>query len=241
MEKILVALRQLDPLNDDHWTINGDPRIDAVKAIAGPGVEVDRQTIINAAPALSRTTSGQPESLLLVAPDEPNSDPVPDSAIFEEIEADEGQSLASFLLGNYLGVVGDLLYKALAQRQSLSDQEMLVVQSSLSVDDLVSFVVVMEAVQKGYQESIDRSSAEIKAFRRMTSIVKNQLNVVRPEQSNGDAIRVYLDAQNRSRAEAAQQRSIVLKNLDLKSLTPLSQLDQSMARKTARGTQRPTY
>ena len=46
------ALSQLDTLNDDHWTAEGAPKIDAVKEIVGG--PVTRQDIINAAPHFTR-------------------------------------------------------------------------------------------------------------------------------------------------------------------------------------------
>ena len=47
-EQIKKALLSLDPKEDNHWTADGLPRIDTIKAIVGEGVQVDR-AIINAA------------------------------------------------------------------------------------------------------------------------------------------------------------------------------------------------
>jgi hypothetical protein len=49
---IKEALGTLDTLNDDHWTQNGDVRIDAVEALIGQ--KVTRQEILNVAPHFNR-------------------------------------------------------------------------------------------------------------------------------------------------------------------------------------------
>ena len=242
MEQILAALRQLDPLNDDHWTANGDPRIDAVKALAGQGVEVDRQTIVNAAPDLTRATAGQPESLLMNQDEKPKDEEVtPEPMLVADFDEGVVFDPISALLGNSTGLTNELLYKALAEAEGLTDQELLVLHGNMNADDLTILVPAFEKVEKAMQDMVNRGNQRIKDYRRMTAITKNKLNVLRPEQSNQDAIRTYLEAQNKSRMEAAQNRSIILRNLDLKTLTPVSQLDQAMARKTSRGTQRPKF
>lgn len=56
--KILDALRKLDVKNDNHWTAQGEPRIDTVKFNVGDGnVDVTRDSINAAAPNFSRSTA----------------------------------------------------------------------------------------------------------------------------------------------------------------------------------------
>lgn len=50
-----TALSQLDPANDDHWTADGQPRIEAVNTVLGHAVR--RQEIIDAAPGFTRATA----------------------------------------------------------------------------------------------------------------------------------------------------------------------------------------
>lgn len=52
---ITEALAQLDHTNDEHWTADGQPRIDVVKAIVGH--TVTRQEIVDAAPDFSRAVA----------------------------------------------------------------------------------------------------------------------------------------------------------------------------------------
>jgi hypothetical protein len=51
-EKILIALAKLDPLDDDHWTIDGSPKIEVVSNLVSSTVK--RQDIVNAAPDFNR-------------------------------------------------------------------------------------------------------------------------------------------------------------------------------------------
>lgn len=53
-DKILSALLQLDTNNDDHWTSDGLPRMDAVEAILGDK-GITRQQVTAAKPGFSRT------------------------------------------------------------------------------------------------------------------------------------------------------------------------------------------
>lgn len=52
---IRTALSQLDPANDDHWTADGQPRIEAVNNVLGSAVR--RQEIVDAAPDFTRATA----------------------------------------------------------------------------------------------------------------------------------------------------------------------------------------
>lgn len=51
-EKILAALAQLDPLDDDQWTTDGSAKVETVSALVGEAVK--RQDIVNAAPDFNR-------------------------------------------------------------------------------------------------------------------------------------------------------------------------------------------
>ena len=58
---ILEALKQLDANNDDHWTTDGHPRLDAVKELMG-GTAVSREEVTKAAPAFSRSNLELPNT-----------------------------------------------------------------------------------------------------------------------------------------------------------------------------------
>lgn len=52
-EKILAALAELDPLDDDQWTADGAPLVEVVARFTGD-FSIKRQDIINAAPDFNR-------------------------------------------------------------------------------------------------------------------------------------------------------------------------------------------
>ncbi|MCK5612907.1 hypothetical protein KAR91_64130 [Candidatus Pacearchaeota archaeon] len=70
MPTILEALSQLDPQNDDHWTANGSPRMDAIEELIGDS-SVTRADVTNAAPEFSR------EVALAAAAAAPEGEPDP--------------------------------------------------------------------------------------------------------------------------------------------------------------------
>lgn len=51
-DKILIALEELDVKNDDHWTDNGQPRLDVVEQLVGE--KVSRQAINKVAKTFNR-------------------------------------------------------------------------------------------------------------------------------------------------------------------------------------------
>lgn len=54
-EEILEAVRGLDPQNDEHWTADGMPRLDAVENLLGG--DVSRKQVTNAAPGFTRAVA----------------------------------------------------------------------------------------------------------------------------------------------------------------------------------------
>jgi hypothetical protein len=54
-DKLVAALKQLNPSDDKHWTADGQPRIDIVKQLAGDQ-SITREAIDKAAPGFTRTS-----------------------------------------------------------------------------------------------------------------------------------------------------------------------------------------
>jgi hypothetical protein len=75
--KILDALRQLDPDNDEHWTTQGQPRLDVVGDILD--ATVTRAEVTAAAPEFSRDAARIPAS-------EPESEPEPVEPVDPRVE-----------------------------------------------------------------------------------------------------------------------------------------------------------
>lgn len=88
-EEILEAVKSLDPANDEHWTSDGLPRLDAVENLLGAGVA--RKQVTNAAPDFNR---GHAQSLVDDAHDEETAGPTEedednaDASESDETEAD---------------------------------------------------------------------------------------------------------------------------------------------------------
>lgn len=69
-DDIKAALAKLDPANDEHWTTDGLPRLDAIEALVGSAVA--RKDITNAAPEFTR---GVAQSVVDEARDEETAGP----------------------------------------------------------------------------------------------------------------------------------------------------------------------
>ena len=76
-EEILEAVRALDPHNDEHWTADGLPRLDAVENLLG--ASVNRKSVTNAAPDFSRQVA-----LSLVDAPEDGEPPVDEPPVDDE-------------------------------------------------------------------------------------------------------------------------------------------------------------
>lgn len=90
-EEILEAVRALDPHNDEHWTADGLPRLDAVENLLGG--DVNRKAVTNAAPDYSRSVARE----LVDADGEPPVDEPPveeDEAPAEETQSTEDEAPA---------------------------------------------------------------------------------------------------------------------------------------------------
>lgn len=93
-EEILEAVRGLDPQDDEHWTADGLPRLDAVENLLGS--DVSRKAVTNAAPEFTRAVASE----LVGAPEdgEPPVDEPPvetdeeEAAGAEDETASEGES-----------------------------------------------------------------------------------------------------------------------------------------------------
>ena len=55
MTTLIEAIHQLDPANDDHWTAQGLPAMEALKGFLGDD-SITRPQVTEAAPDLNRTT-----------------------------------------------------------------------------------------------------------------------------------------------------------------------------------------
>lgn len=238
-EKILDALSQLDPLDDDHWTSDGAPRMDAIEAIVGDK-SITRKDIVNAAPDFNREKAGQ-------APDEdeeqtgseaqenqeqssgeqqPNPDneqeqqqPNPDDEDEDEGEFEEraeleiptGQTEAEFI------------------------QWML----KLDAEDLETLEVTLKDQINQLAQGIEQAKELIIKTRRAVTATRQRIEQIVPGSTNQDAISDFIKAQTAARAAKVARRNEILRGVKPDELDPRAPIDAAMARKTKRGTQRP--
>ncbi|UFK26672.1 hypothetical protein [Roseobacter phage RDJL3] len=89
-EEILEAVRSLDPQNDEHWTADGLPRLDAVENLLGG--DVSRKAVTNAAPDFTRAVASE----LVDAPEdgEPPVDEPPVETDEEEAAGAEDETVS---------------------------------------------------------------------------------------------------------------------------------------------------
>ena len=85
-EEILEAVRALDPQNDEHWTADGLPRLDAVENLLGS--DVSRKTVTDAASSFTRAAA---QELAEAEPltGEETGDPLAEGSVESEPTASE--------------------------------------------------------------------------------------------------------------------------------------------------------
>lgn len=235
--KIIEALRGLDVNNINHWTTDGQPRLDTVRMLAADQ-SLSRDAVIAAAPGFTRANASTwtpPEVTATQAPEsEPYSprnaglgavgqptetvpamaEPVAPVALAFTVTAPEQPEMVTFQFR--IGENGaQTLEEALAEAK----------EKTVSIRD------ALDKLTKMYEEAQNKEAQLQHAWE------KEQ-----PAQKDSDAIQAYLAAQRkRGEERAARQALIAESGIDLKALARdlRSPLDSAMARKNFRGTKRP--
>lgn len=173
------------------------------------GRPVTRQEIIDAAPHFSKDNPILDEAAL----EEPEIvEQVPfDPAFFEEFSSKEPMQINTFL--GFLNTV---------PKEGLVELEDILIKKQISI-----------AAQR---KKLDEDDLRI---RNAVVYTKARISVEIPDVSDEEANRAYIKKQQEIRAAKHAATTALLKGVDLKSLDPRSAIDRAMARKTARGTQRP--
>lgn len=247
---IKEALSQMDPLDDDQWTQDGAPKVETVASLMND-FSVKRQDIVNAAPAFSRSN---PVVEIEPPSDEETSDDETNEETSENEEtSDEEKSDAE-------GEEGETQTSPEAEGEVNADDEVVSVDADevpeemLTTGNVNEFIAWLKKQPKDKLEHIEREihlSADVvgaKAkkvrekeleLRGYAKIVRQAIKAAFPNSTNQDAIRAYIDSQNKERLERAKRRDEALRHLSAKDMDPRSPIDQAMARKTKRGTNRP--
>lgn len=208
---IKEALGQLDTLNDEQWTGDGAPRVDAVEALLGE--DVTRAQIIEVAPEFSRENPVLPDDEEASNDEEqPGEDEVADTAAIEEYL--EGEPLSEQEFAQFLKTVPanslDVLEAALVEQMSEAEA------------------------------AISRADEIKNRVKRSLAFTRSRIKREIPDVSNQDAIRSFIASQAAARGAKHEATRELLKGVDLKTLDPRAAIDRAMARKTARGGKRPS-
>lgn len=219
---IVKALQQLDPKNDDHWTNDGLPRLDAIKGVSG----IKREDVTAAAPHFTK-----------------------DNPVFEAPKADGGESTsgqgddaAPSPQGDEQQAQDDEQGADDQDEQSSDDEQQAQDEADDELEELPAELdeaeaAVLEAKAKlaelqeqrdAAQKVVDDAQAE---HDRLVEIRDSQR---RPHQDMEDRM-AFIKRQAQMRAERAGASAEILKGLNVDKLDPRSPLDRSMARKTGFG------
>ena len=230
-DKILEALSQLDPLNDDHWTTDGAPRMDAIEAIVGDK-SITRKDIVNAAPDFNREKASQPpeddeqsgdqgEAQENQTNGEGSQEQQPNPDDDEDEDEDEPQGELEIPTGQ-------------------TEAEFIQWMLTLKANDLESLEETLKEQINQLAQGIEQAKDLIIKTRRAVTATRQRIQQIVPGSTNQDAINDFIKAQNAALAAKVARRNEILKGVKADELDPRAPIDAAMARKTKRGTQRPT-
>lgn len=209
---IKEALAQMDQLDDEQWTADGAPKIEVISGLVGK--KVTRQEIIDVAPHFSKEN-----------PDIPAD--APEEEVSEEDETEEEQPDMEAIEAYIEGGV-------------LPEREFLSVLMDLTPASLPTLEAVLADQLAGAEEAVKRAEDLKAQVKRSLAYTRSRIKREVPDISNQQAIQAYIKSQTEQRQARADKSKELLQGVDIKKLDPRSAIDRAMARKTARGGNRPT-
>lgn len=205
------ALSQLDPLDDDQWTEGGQPKIEAVASLLGH--KVTRKEITEAAPQFSRDNPIETE---------------------EESDAQEEGVRQGDEEVDYTSAAVEFFEKDLNSHKEVQDAV-----NALPKEILSDMIRMMD----NQMMDIESKKRELENLRGMMKYAKavavNRAKSETPDMDNQSAIREFLAAQHKARAEKVAATKEIFDKIDISKIDPRSPIDRAMARKTGRG--RPVH
>lgn len=253
-EKILAALAQLDPLDDDQWTTDGSPKVETVSALVGETVK--RQDIVNAAPDFNREKASAGDS-----GEGGNGSGDGDGAGEGDQDDGSGEGAGDGTEGDQGGDQPGNADGTTDQPGAGDDEE-----AQLNLDDDVDvdlperemspaeFQAWLRTVPKEELEDIeaalkkqhDAVGLEVKKLQELqkritvaVSMTRARIKEAFPNSADAHAIRSFIQSQTAARAARVERRQTILKGIRPEELDYRAPIDAAMARKTKRGTQRP--
>ena len=246
MMNITKALAALDPGNDDHWTADGAPRVDAVAALTG-NAEVSRQEITDAAPQLTRESApdhtkenedggahneggGEGEGRQEKAQAEEVSEPPPSVAVGDQ-PSEQGDEEASPEVADEDSIearVPSIVF-------GLPEDQPAIAEIQMKLDTATDIMITAQKAARDAKKVADQSANEVNGLNRLMD------RYMKKDPNHGTAnIRAYLVQQNRNRLERADRVAAFTNlGLDMKTLAKAvgpAAIDAAMkTRKAARG------
>lgn len=258
------ALIGMDKANDDLWSADGLPRVGAVKQATGDQ-SVTRAMISEALPGFNRAWEPEQSDETDETQGDADADTDTDGADADELAVDdsigdgaadtppetpetpEGQQPvdggippADVINGGGDNQAGDDANETdpggtqpnaveAPKQQTQADVEAERAARIAEIDQMVSELQIQR----------DEIGAQIDELHKTRNVLYNMGAPKRGHKADQLARMEVIKRSNQLRAEKHAARSALLKNVDMKSVNFKSPLDQAMARKTQRGTQRP--
>lgn len=204
------ALGMLDTIDDEVWTSEGLPKIDAVKDLLGR--PVTRQEIVDAAPKFTRQN-----------PDL-GDDPVPEEVAEEGGPIDERQEID---------------FEEFFESEPKDVNSFLSFMDRVPTSQLQELKDGLDGQRKSFQDMRSKLDEYDRRVAGALQMVKSRINREIPDISDREANQNYLQSQAELRAKKKEATTQLLKGIKLSDLDPRAPIDRAFARKTSRGTQRP--
>jgi hypothetical protein len=201
-EQILAALATLDAKNDEHWTADGAPRIDVLKAALGE--DIDRNTVILANPTFNRKAAEAAAAQVVGTQDTGDATQPPEGAADSQPKS---EAEAFERLSNSDAETKDAARaEAVKAREARNERLAELSEAQMRIDN--------------ERARIHLELTQIDAF----------LDKLAPKENNAETIQAYLETQKRIKlARAEQANALRQMAIDNNSLTVMSPLDQAMA------------
>lgn len=220
-QKIIDALQKLDPLNDNHWTADGQPRLDTVKFSAADQ-SITREMIVAVAPEFSRGNPTLPAQPAAIATPAQGTPPVVPVVVPQPGKSDAGNANPG---GQAPGLLKD---EHGGSDEGKDDLNAAIAKAS-------EYVEKLRAARNEFDIEFARAQAELDA------LLDEQAEVGGKE-TTMDAIQGYLKAQRANMAQRGERaRALKEAGVDPQVLQVLggSKLDSAMRRQTGFGNSRP--
>jgi hypothetical protein len=233
-EKILAALAQLDPLDDDQWTADGAPKVDTVAELVGAAVT--RKDIVESAPDFNREKAGEGDA----NEDDNESDDTGDGEGSNEQEQTQEHG------GNgdqETSSEGGTDTEASNEEQpdaEMTEAEFMAYLNTVPKEDLEDLAGSLRDQKIMVDKEIEEKKALGLRIKKAINIVNLRVKQLHPNTSATAATRRFIESQNAARMDRVARRSVVLKHLSAKDIEPRAPIDAAMARKNKRGSGRPT-